>query len=189
MYISKRLFAVLCAVIVFLWCLGAYEAIAADSNTVSSTVIQGTPPTANSPSVVNQSNVCKFGISGAVQSSLIGLSSGIVFTDETCQLIALSKMLAGLNMRVASVSLLCADPRIWDSMYAASTYCPYNGKIGIEAKELWVKNWEVIPDGSVVRAQLEKETFKPKRRPLDEPQQNGTWRGLLGGVMAILLIL
>jgi len=51
------------------------DANAADSNTVSSTVVtNGTPPTANSPSVVvNNSDVCTSGYSGSVQTQVLGL--------------------------------------------------------------------------------------------------------------------
>ena len=55
----------------------------ADTNTVSSTVVtNNTPPTANSPSVVvNNSDVCKTAYSGAVQTQILGISSGVTITD------------------------------------------------------------------------------------------------------------
>ena len=51
----------------------------AETNTVSSTVVtNNTPPTANSPSVVvNNSDVCKTAVAGAVQTQILGISSGI----------------------------------------------------------------------------------------------------------------
>ena len=57
----------------------------AETNTVSSTVVtNNTPPTANSPSVVvNNSDVCKTAVAGAVQTQILGISSGITVTDET----------------------------------------------------------------------------------------------------------
>ena len=64
---------------------------AADTNTVSSTVVtNNTPPTANSPSVVvNNSDVCKTAVAGAVQTQILGISSGITVTDENCERIKL----------------------------------------------------------------------------------------------------
>ena len=49
-----------------------------ETNTVSSTVVtNNTPPTANSPSVVvNNSDVCKTAVAGAVQTQILGISSG-----------------------------------------------------------------------------------------------------------------
>ena len=84
-----------------------------ETNTVSSTVVtNNTPPTANSPSVVvNNSDVCKTAVAGAVQTQILGISSGITVTDENCERIKLSRSLYSMGMKVAAVSTLCADPR------------------------------------------------------------------------------
>ena len=52
---------------------------AAETNTVSSTVVtNNTPPTANSPALnIVNSDICKTGVSGAVQTQVLGFSSGI----------------------------------------------------------------------------------------------------------------
>jgi hypothetical protein len=42
-------------------------------------------------------------------------------------------------------------------MYMAGTYCPYMGAIGVEAKEGWEKNPELVPEGSVVFAKVEQD--------------------------------
>ena len=84
----RILFFVLTFVLVF----GAItSAKGADTNTVSSTVVtNNTPPTANSPSVVvNNSDVCKTAVAGAVQTQILGISSGITVTDENCERIKL----------------------------------------------------------------------------------------------------
>jgi hypothetical protein len=85
----------------------------AETNTVSSTVVtNNTPPTANSPSVVvNNSDVCKTAVAGAVQTQILGISSGITVTDENCERIKLARSLYASGMKVASVSILCQDPR------------------------------------------------------------------------------
>ena len=131
----------------------------ADTNTVSSTVVtNNTPPTANSPSVVvNNSDVCKTAVAGAVQTQILGISSGITVTDENCERIKLSRSLYSMGMKVAAVSTLCADPRVWDAMYMAGTYCPYMGAIGEEAKDGWEKNPELVPEGSVVFTKIEQD--------------------------------
>ena len=99
----------------------------ADTNTVSSTVVtNNTPPTANAPSVVvNNSDICKTAASTAVQTQILGLATGITITDENCERIKLSRSLYSMGMKVAAVSTLCADYRIFDSMWMAGTYCPY----------------------------------------------------------------
>jgi hypothetical protein len=49
-------------------------------------------------------------------------------------------------MKVASVSLLCQDERVFKAMAMAGTPCPYEGKIGKEAKAEWDKNQSKRPD-------------------------------------------
>ena len=134
------------------------DANSADTNTtVSSTVVTDkAPPTANSPSVVvNNSDVCKTAVAGAVQTQILGISSGITVTDENCERIKLSRSLYSMGMKVAAVSTLCADPRVWDAMYMAGTVCPYMGSIGEEAREKWEANSDMIPEGSEVFKKVE----------------------------------
>jgi len=150
----RILFLALCFVLVF---SAITSANGADTNTVSSTVVTDkSVPTANSPSVVvNNSDVCKTAAAGAVQTQILGISSGITITDENCERIKLSRSLYSMGMKVAAVSTLCADPRVWDAMYMAGTYCPYMGSIGEEAKEGWEKNPALVPEGSQVFKQIE----------------------------------
>ena len=128
------------------------SAKSADTNTVSSTVVtNNTPPTANAPSVVvNNSDICKTATSGAVQTQILGIASGITITDENCERIKLARSLYGMGMKVAAVSLLSSDPRVFDAMIMAGTPPPINGKIGAEALEEWKLNPDLIPEGSKV---------------------------------------
>jgi hypothetical protein len=127
----------------------------ANTNTVSSTVTgtttidkQKSPvPTANSPSIViNQNDICKYGMSGAVQTQILGISTGVTIEDLNCERIKLSRMLFQQGLKVASVSILCEDKRVFIAMKNAGTWCPFNGKIGDEAKELWEQYPEKRPD-------------------------------------------
>ena len=144
-----------------------------ETNTVSSTVVtNNTPPTANSPSVVvNNSDVCKTAVAGAVQTQILGISSGITVTDENCERIKLSRSLYSMGMKVAAVSTLCADPRVWDAMYMAGTYCPYMGSIGEEAKKGWEDNPELVPDGSIVMTKIETDIKEQKTTGLTDGQK------------------
>ena len=152
----RILFFVLTFILVF---AAITSAKGADTNTVSSTVVtNNTPPTANAPSVVvNNSDICKTAASTAVQTQILGLATGVTITDENCERIKLSRSLYSMGMKVAAVSTLCADPRVWDAMYMAGTYCPYMGAIGEEAKEGWEANSDLIPEGSVVFAKVEQD--------------------------------
>lgn len=124
----------------------------ADTNTVSSTVVTDkAPPTASAPSIViNNSDVCKSAASAAIQTQILGFASGITVSDENCERIKLSRSLYLMGMKVAAVSLLCQDSRVFDAMWMAGTYCPYQGKIGDEAKSGWESSADEVPDGSEV---------------------------------------
>ena len=144
----------LMSLLVFIILFAIIKSALGETNTVSSTVVtNNTPPTANSPSVVvNNSDVCKTAVAGAVQTQILGISSGITVTDENCERIKLARSLYASGMKVASVSILCQDPRVWDSMTMAGTPCPYMGSIGQDAETGWKENMDMIPEGSVIYA-------------------------------------
>ena len=72
-----------------------------------------------------------------MQSQLFGFSGGRSITDENCERIKLGKTLYDMGMRVAAVSLMCQDERVFDAMRMAGTPCPYEGLIGAEAQIAW----------------------------------------------------
>ena len=126
---------------------------AADSNTVSSSTVTGTttvdrtPSTAVSPNIIiNNQDVCVSGISGGVQSGWFGISFGRTIEDLNCERLKLARSLYGMGMKVASVSLLCQDTRVFQSMMMAGTPCPIDGKIGEAAKQIWDKEPYRRPD-------------------------------------------
>ena len=47
---------------------------------------------------------------------------------------------------MAAVSILCHDSRVHAAMQSAGTPCPWNGKIGKDAQEMWDKYPELRPD-------------------------------------------
>ena len=122
------------------------------SGTVSSTVsgtttVDRTPSTAVSPNVIiNNQDVCTTGISGAAQSAWFGLSFGRTVEDKNCERLKLARSLYGMGMKVASVSLLCQDTRVFQAMEMAGTPCPIDGKIGEAAKVIWDKEPYRRPD-------------------------------------------
>ena len=115
----------------------------AQTNTVTSTVtgtttVDKTPPTASAPSVViNNQDVCTSAASAAVQTQILGIATGVTVTDENCERLKLARSLYGMGMKVAAVSMLCQDERVFDAMKMAGTPCPFEGKIGEEAQRLW----------------------------------------------------
>lgn len=117
----------------------------AETNTVTSTVtgtttVDKTVPTASAPSVViNNQDVCTSAASAAVQTQILGVATGIAVTDENCERLKLARSLYGMGMKVAAVSMLCQDNRVFEAMKMAGTPCPFEGKIGEAAQREWDK--------------------------------------------------
>ena len=148
----------------------------ADSNTVSSSTVTGTttvdrtPGTASAPNIIiNNQDVCKTGISGAAQSAWFGISLGKTIEDKNCERLKLARSLYGMGMKVASVSLLCQDSRVFKAMEMAGTPCPIDGKIGQAAKVLWDKEPYRRPDYQEWRERREN---KDKVKELDTYHSN-----------------
>ena len=165
---------------ILIWFLNGLmnSALGADTNTVSSTVVtNNTPPTANAPSVVvNNSDVCKTAVAGAVQTQILGISSGMTVRDENCERLKLSRSLYAMGMKVAAISTLCADSRVFDAMWNAGTYCPYNASIGEDAKKGWEENKDKIPEGSLIFASMKQdEKIKIKKQREQDGKASG-WR-------------
>jgi len=149
---KKNWWAWLCSIILitFILVIGFQKKSHAETNTVSSTVVtNSTPPTANAPSIINSnSDICKVGVGASVQNNVVGVATGVVIDDELCQKLKLSRSMYAYGMKVAAVSILCQDARVWDAMTDAGTPCPARGSIGAEAAQYWTDNPDEIPDGS-----------------------------------------
>ena len=166
-------------------CLTPFIVLGADTNTtVSSTVVTDkTPPTASAPSVVvNNSDVCKSAYSAGIQTGIVGMASGVTVADENCERIKLSRSLYGMGMKVAAISMLCQDARVFDAMMSAGTPCPYEGKIGDEAKQQWELNPNKIPKDSTHFKKKVKTSYKTKKTitktlTIDKPTVTQNGRG------------
>ena len=140
------------------------------TSTTGTTVIDKAPPTASAPSIViNNSDVCKSAYSAGVQTQILGIASGITVTDKNCERLKLSRSLYGMGMKVAAVSTLCQDARVFDAMIMAGTPCPYKGKIGTDALNKWKKNPDDIPSGSEILISAMED-----RKNEDDPLDQGT---------------
>lgn len=105
------------------------------------------PPTAIAPAMMSggNSDLCSTGVSGAVQTQIFGVAGGGTTRDLNCERLKLSKTLYDMGMKVAAVATMCQDRRVYDAMLAAGTPCPYEGKIGEQARAAWEANPDKIP--------------------------------------------
>ena len=149
-----------------------------DSNTDSTTTVISPPPSAIAPSINStNSDLCTVGVSGAVQTQIFGMSSGKTTIDVNCEKLKNARQLYNMGMKVAAVSVMCQDPRVFEAMMQAGTPCPYDGMIGSQAKAAWEENPQDVPGE------------KNKKKPMDEKTKQ-TLIGVSGmGLMFLLLLL
>ncbi len=127
-----------------------YQSGSSSNSTTSNTTnsnIRSAPSSAYAPGVNSSGiDVCSTGASMGVQTFGFGLSGSKYFRDENCERIKLSRQLDSMGMKVAAVALLCQDERVFFAMEQAGTPCPFQGKIGKEATDLWKKYDKLRPD-------------------------------------------
>jgi hypothetical protein len=85
----------------------------------------------------SNSDLCTVGVAGAVQTQILGISAGKTVRDMNCERLKNAKVLYDMGMKVAAVSVMCQDKRVFDAMMNAGTPCPYDGLIGPEARDAW----------------------------------------------------
>jgi hypothetical protein len=133
--------------------------------------LRSPPPSAIAPSIgASSSDICTTGVSGAVQTQILGLSGGTSVRDLNCERLKISKTLYDMGMKVAAVSVMCQDRRVFDAMQMAGTPCPFFGDIGEEAAIGWEASPAYIP---------------PK---IQETKENGKTGAFIGGVLMAALI-
>ena len=119
------------------------------------------PPTAISPTIsASNSDLCTVGVSGAVQTQILGISAGTTVRDMNCEKLKNAKVLYDMGMKVAAVSVMCQDKRVFDAMMMAGTPCPYDGMIGEDAKAAWSTNVEEQPVKEETQGSLDEVTKK-----------------------------
>jgi len=130
------------------------------------TIVISPPPSAISPTAGGSSqDLCTVGISGAIQTQILGISQGESVTDQNCERLKISKTLYDMGMKVAAVSVLCQDRRVYDAMEMAGTPCPYEGKKKIPIK------------------------FEPETKQDVQKRQWDTNKNVIGGALLFLLAL
>lgn len=140
------------------------------------TTVISPPPSAISPQIFGSGNdLCTVGVAGAVQTQILGISAGKTVRDMNCERLKNAKTLYDMGMKVAAVSVMCEDRRVWQAMMDAGSPCPIDGFIGDEAKAAWEATPERVPEG-------QKGLFNGKNA-------NGVGVGGVLGVLALLLLL
>ncbi len=145
------------------------------STTSSTSNIKSAPPTSSAPGM-NTSNNCAMALSGGVQTFSIGVSGGKHVIDKTCELIALSRTLNSFGMKVAAISLLCQDERIFKAMAVSGTPCPalddnMVSKIGKDAKKLLAEKYNYEMPTYEKWVEIEKKRIKAEKKKIILPKK------------------
>ena len=145
-------------------------------NSKTETTLRSPPPSAITPTINNySSDLCTVGVAGAVQTQILGLSAGATVRDMNCERLKNAKVLYDFGMKIAAVSVMCQDKRVFDAMMNAGTPCPKDGLVGAEAKAAWETADDSEPQDL---QQAEKELTKNEKTLIGA-----------GGVAGLLLIL
>jgi hypothetical protein len=99
---------------------------------------------------------------------------GSTVRDMNCEKLKNAKTLYDMGMKVAAVSVMCQDKRVFDAMMNAGTPCPYDGMIGAEAKAAW-------------ESEKHKQPEPEKPEVLDDKKIMGIG-GILGAIGLLLLL-
>ena len=81
------------------------------------TAINSPPPSAISPQIsASNSDLCTVGVAGAVQTQILGISAGRTVRDMNCEKLKNAKTMYDMGMKVAAVSVMCQDERVFEAM-------------------------------------------------------------------------
>lgn len=154
--------------------------VTSSSTTSTTSKIKTNPPSAISPSLGANTD-CTFGVSGSVQTSVIGISTGQTVRDINCENLALSSQLFDMGLKIAAIEILCLnDYRVFQAMEFSSTPCaipdPKTGKglLGQEARAEWAKP--------------ENKRYIPKKENLTVMGKNDFLEKLISGLLGVMLL-
>lgn len=152
-----------------------------DVTSDSRTKVESPPPSAISPSINSaNSDLCTVGIAGAVQTQILGISAGKTVRDMNCEKLKNAKVLYDMGMKVAAVSVMCQDERVFNAMMDAGTPCPKDGLIGAEAKAAWLADKESMP--------AKGDSRNPLANMDDDEKSTVYGLGAIGGLLLLLLL-
>ena len=152
------------------------------SNGSMDTTINSPPPSAISPQIsASNSDLCTVGVAGAVQTQILGISAGRTVRDMNCEKLKNAKTMYDMGMKVAAVSVMCQDERVFDAMMNAGTPCPNDGLVGDQARLAW--------EMEAVKEEIERDQNDVIRKMFDENSETKIGLGVIFSTLAFLLLL
>ena len=164
------------------------DTIRTDSNsTVTSkgtmdTTVRSPPPSAVTPQISSGTgDLCTIGVAGAVQTQILGISAGRTVRDMNCEKLKNAKTMYDMGMKVAAVSVMCQDSRVFEAMLNAGTPCPKDGLVGDKARLAW--------EMEAVKEEIQKDQNNPMRKIFNENVETKTGLSVIISTLAFLLFL
>ena len=164
------------------------DVIKTDTNsTVTSTgsmdtTVKSPPPSAISPQIGgSNSDLCTVGVAGAVQTQILGISAGRTVRDMNCEKLKNAKTMYDMGMKVAAVSVMCQDERVFEAMLNAGTPCPKDGLGGDKARLAW--EMQAVDD------QIKYEQKNPMRKIFNENVETKLGLGVIFSTLAFLFLM
>jgi hypothetical protein len=153
-----------------------------NSNGSMDTTINSPPPSAISPQISSSnSDLCTVGVAGAVQTQILGISAGRTVRDMNCEKLKNAKTMYDMGMKVAAVSVMCQDERVFDAMMNAGTPCPKDGLVGDKARLAW--------DMEAVKEEIERDQNNVMKRMFHENSETKIGLGVIISTLSLLLAL
>jgi len=179
-------------IIIFFFILGGYayaeddDVIKSESTVTSTgsmdTTINSPPPSAISPQIsTSNSDLCTVGVAGAVQTQILGISAGRTVRDMNCEKLKNAKTMYDMGMKVAAVSVMCQDERVFDAMLNAGTPCPKNGLVGDKARLAW--------EMEAVKEEIERDQQNVVKRMFNDNSETKIGLGVIISTLSLLLAL
>ena len=179
--------------IVLLFVFFSLPAMAEDDDTIKSestvrsdgtmeTTINSPPPSAITPQIsASNSDLCTVGVAWAVQTQILGISAGRTVRDMNCEKLKNAKVMYDMGMKVAAVSVMCQDERVFDAMMNAGTPCPKDGLVGDKARLAW--------EIEAVKEEIRRDQNNPMRKMFNENVETKTGLSVIISTLAFLLFL
>ena len=152
------------------------------SNGTMDTTINSPPPSAISPQIsASNSDLCTVGVAGAVQTQILGISAGRTVRDMNCEKLKNAKTMYDMGMKVAAVSVMCQDERVFDAMLNAGTPCPKDGLVGDKARLAW--------EMEAVKEEIERDQQNVVKRMFNDNSETKIGLGVIISTLSLLLAL
>ena len=86
-----------------------------------------------------------------------------------------------MGMKVAAVSVMCQDERVFEAMLNAGTPCPKDGLVGDKARLAW--------EMEAVKEEIQRDQNNPMRKIFNENVETKTGLSVIISTLAFLLFL